>query len=298
MALLDVEAEKLSLDDLRSGVIEQIITSDELFGIMPFIPTDGKAKTYNREATLGTADFVETGDIITEDSATFAKITSKLKRIVGDTDVDEFLEATMSDETDQAATQINKKAKVVGRNFAKKLIQGDETANPEEFDGLLKLCPAGQKFAAATNGAPLEFGFLDQLMDLVKIPGQQVFVMNSRTRRSYINLQRALGGTTPETISIGGRVFDAYRGVPILRNDNVPINETQGTETAATTLTLVTLDEDEGLTGMFSRNAMGIRVVDVGPVQDQDANRWRVKWYAGLVLFSELAIACVEGINN
>ncbi len=298
MALLTVEAEKLSLDDLRAGVIENIITSDELFGIMPFIPTNGKAKTYNREATLGTADFLDTGDAITEDSATFSKETSKLKRIIGDTDVDDFLEETMSDETDQAATQISKKAKVVGRNYANKLVNGDETALPKEFDGLLKLCPAGQKFVVATNGAPLEFNFLDQLMDLVKIPGQKVFVMNSRTVRSYIQLQRALGGTQPETTSIGGMVFDAYRGIPILRNDFVPINETQGTETAATTLTLVTLDEDEGLTGMFAATQMGIRVINVGPVQDKDATRWRVRWYAGLVLFSELAIACAVGINN
>lgn len=298
MALLTAEAEKLSLDDLRSGVVEQIVTSDQLFGILPFIPTNGKARTYNREATLGTADFVDTGDTITEDSATFDKITSKLKRLVGDTDVDDFLEETHSDETDQAATQINKKAKVVGRLYADKLINGDETGTPKEFDGILNLCPAGQKFAVATNGSTLEYNHFDQLIDLVKIPGQRIFVANSRTVRSYIQLQRALGGTTPETVSIGGVVFDAYRGVPILRNDFVPIDQTQGTETAATTLSLVTLDEDEGLVGMFAATAMGISVVEVGKVQDEDATRWRVRWYAGLVLYSELAIACAEGINN
>ncbi len=215
-------------------------------------------------------------------------------------DVDEFLQGTHSDTTDQAGTQIAKKAKVVGRLFADRLITGDETGTPKEFDGILKLCPAGQKFSVATNGAPLSFDFLDQLIDLVKIGQQRAFIMNSRTRRSFIKLARGVGGTTPETLVVEGIVgpVTAYRGIPILRNDFQPINEVQGTETAATTVSLVGMDEDEGLTGLMAQEQMGIEVEDVGPVQDKDARRWRVKWYAGLALHSELALACAVGISD
>lgn len=300
MPLLTVEAQKLSNDNLRAGVIENIITADQLFGLVPFIPVNGRTYRYNREATLGTATFVDTDDTITNDSATFDEITEDLKRLIGDTDVDDFLQRTHSDTTDQASTQIAKKAKTIGRTYADKLINGDESGNPKEFNGLIKLCPAGQSFLVDTNGAPLAFDHLDQLMDLVKIGGQLLFVMNSRTRRAYVNLVRNLNGTQPEAVNMPGIVgpMTAYRGIPILRNDYIPIDQTAGSGTALTTVFLVALDEDEGLAGLVAQAMLGIEVKDVGPVQDKDANRWRLKWYVSLALHSELAMACATGISN
>ncbi|KKN73337.1 hypothetical protein LCGC14_0401500 [marine sediment metagenome] len=300
MALLKVEAQKLSNDMLRAGVIENIITSDEVFSMLPFIPVNGRTYRYTREATLGSASFIDVGDTITESAATFTSVSEDLRRIVGDVDVDEFLQGTHSDATDQAATQISKKAKVVGRTYADRFITGDNGTNPKEFDGLIQLCPAAQSFLVATNGAALSFDFLDQLIDLVKIGGQRVFIMNSRTRRAFINLARGVGGTQPETLVVEGIVgpVTAYRGIAILRNDFVPIDQVAGTETAATTVFLAALDEDEGVAGLMAQSQAGIEVEDVGPVQTEDARRWRVKWYASLALHSELAMACATGVNN
>jgi HK97 family phage major capsid protein len=300
MPLLTVEAQKLSNDQLRAGVLENIITSDELFALLPFLPVNGKAYVYNRENTLGSAAFVDTDDVITEDAATFTKVTALLKRIIGDVDVDNFLEATHSDVTDQASVQIATKSKVVGRSYANKLINGDQTGVPEEFDGIKNLVAASQEFSAGTNGAALSFDHLDLLIDNVKVGQQKAFIMNSRTVRSYVQLVRALGGTNPEHIQLPGvgSPTVAYRGIPILKNDYQPINEVQGTETAATTISLAALDENEGLCGLNSSNAAGIDVINVGPVQNKDATRYRVRWYSGLALHSSLALAQVYGINN
>jgi hypothetical protein len=124
--------------------------------------------------------------------------------------------------------------------------------------------------------------------------------MNSRTLRSYISLVRALGGTHAEQVTLPGigTPFPAYRGVPILRNDYNPINQTQGTELAATTIFLVTVGEEEGLAGLMASSMAGINVVNVGPVENKDANRFRVRWYASLALHSDLALAAAYGINN
>ena len=300
MPLLTVEAQKLSNDQLRQGVLENIITSDELFAVLPFQPVNGKALVYNRENALGSAAFVDTDDTITESAATFTKITSLLKRIVGDVDVDDFLQGTHSDTTDQASVQISTKAKVVGRTYANKLVNGDESGTPKEFDGLLNIVSAGQTLDVATNGAALAYDHLDDLMDKVKIPGQRVFIMNSRTVRAFLGLQRALGGANPEHVQLPGigSPVPSYRGIPILRNDYVPINQTHGTETAATSIFLATLDENEGLSGLMAEFQAGIEVKLVGPVQDKDATRYRVRWYVSLALMSDLALAMAEGINN
>lgn len=228
MALLKTEAEKLSLPDLQAGVIENIITSDDVFALLPFEPMDGKIKLYNRENSLGSAEFYDVSDSLSESAATFTQLSQELKRLIGQVDVDEFLDTTMSDVQSQAAVQIATKSKVVGRTFANAMINGNVAVRAKEFDGMRKISeglPASQKMLAAAAGAALSYDFLDELLDALKIGDNPVFIMNSRTIRSYVKLQRALGGTTPETVSIGGRVFSAYRGRPILKNDYMPVDE-------------------------------------------------------------------------
>lgn len=367
MPLLTVEAEKLSNDMLRQGILENVITSDEVFALLPFLPVSGKAYVYNRENSLGSASFTDTDDTISESAATFTKVTTKLKRCIGDVDVDDFLEGTQSDANDQAAVQISKKAKVVGRTYADKLMNGDETVNAKEFTGLRWLCAASQVIYAGTSaGVALSYAHLDQLMDNVKVGQQRVFVMNSRTLRSYFALCRALGGTDPQHVAIPGITgqVPTYRGIPILKNDYIPVDQsregrslaltsvwtlstvttlgtwrkptvangfvykcttagtthtvepTWGTTEAGTTsegggtvvwtaykaenaqIILAGLDENEGVAGLMAQNQAGIEVKLVGPVQNKDATRWRVRWYCGLALHSELALSIVDGINN
>jgi len=229
MALLKLEAEKLSLPDLQAGVIENIITSDDVFAVLPFEPMDGKIKLYNRELALGSAAFYDVGEAaIGEDAATFTQKTQELKRLIGQVDVDAFLDTTMSDVQSQAAVQISTKSKVVGRTFANAMINGNIVVRTKEFDGMRKIAeglPASQNSLTAAAGAAFAYDYLDWLMDAVKLGANPVFVMNSRTIRSYVKLQRALGGITPETVSVGGRVFAAYRGLPILKNDYMPLDE-------------------------------------------------------------------------
>lgn len=367
MALLQVEAEKLSLPMLQAGVIENVITSDQLFSVVPFEPMDGKSLIYNRENSLGDADFYDVNDTLSESAATFTELTQQLKRIIGTVDVDNFLQGTMSLQNDQTAIQIAKKSKVVGRKFANAMINGNATLNAKEFNGLRALLaglPASQRDVAAAQGAALSYDYLDWMIDAVKIGDNAAFVMNSRTIRSYVKLQRALGGTTPETVSVGGQVFNAYRGRPILKNDWVPTDEdsegtrnsqtsgwaattayvagdkvvavatpngtvlfkcttggtsgasepswdtTPGNTTADGTVTWTTMDstlcsifhvypdEDEGFTGLVSRQNAGMEVVDVGEVEDKDAHRYRVRWYTAVVLKAALALAGVRGVNN
>ena len=229
MALLLAEAEKLSLPQLQQGVIENVVTSDELFAVIPFQPIDGKVFQYDRENSIGTAAFVAVSGTITESAATFTQKEQTLKRILGDVDVDEFLDATMSDQQSQTSVQIGKKAKTVGRKFADAMINGDEDSVAAEFDGLRQLyqdLAASQKSIAGAQGAAFSFDMLDTLIDQNKVgaSGDQAFVMNSRTLRAYVALQRGLGGIVPET-TVNDQVFSSYRGRPILKNDFMPLTE-------------------------------------------------------------------------
>ncbi|WEU67478.1 major capsid protein [Xanthomonas phage JGB6] len=66
MPLLKVEAEKLSHTDLIRGVIEEVIDQEDLFAVLPFVKTEGKAYVYNRENGVVEAEFLDPNDVVPE----------------------------------------------------------------------------------------------------------------------------------------------------------------------------------------------------------------------------------------
>jgi hypothetical protein len=302
MPLLKAEAEKLAENDLVRGVIEEVIDKDELFALLPFTKTDGKAYVYNRETTVVEADFLDPNDTVNEGAAQFAEVVTKLRILAHDVDVDKFLATTMSDANDQVAVQIAAKAKGLARKFRRTLIIGDNATNAKEFDGIQKLCAAnaGQNLVVGANGAALSLSLLDQLLDAVPNGADAIF-MRSGTVRAYRALLRAAGGTTPETIMLAefGRPVLAHNGVPILVNDFIPGDVDQGTATDTCSVYAMRLNEDDGVHGLFGGSGgAGMAVEAIGTVQNKDAWRWRVKWYAGLALKSTKSLARLVGITN
>lgn len=303
------ESAKLALDNLVAGIIENIITINRMYDVLPFDGIDGNSLAYNRENALGDVIMAGVGTTFSgagagKSAATFSKVNSNLTTIMGDAEVNGLIQATRSsDGNDQTAVQIASKAKSAGRKFQDQLINGTGTGN--EFMGLIQLCPTSQKITTGANGAGLSFDLLDQVMDAVTDKDGVVdyLTMHARTLRTYKGLLRALGGASiNEVIELpSGAEVPAYSGVPIFRNDYIPTNQTTGTSSNTTTIFAGTFDDGSrthGIAGLTASNASGIQVVDVGEAEDKDEHIWRVKWYCGLALFSEKGVACVTGITN
>jgi hypothetical protein len=300
MALLRAEAEKLSNNMLVQGLVEEIITVNEMFDILPFAQVNGKAYLYKRENVLPTVTFLDPNDAVTEDAATFTEVMTKLRILAGDVDVDKFLNETMSDTDSQLATQLSLKVKAMARKFQDATVNGDSVADIKSFDGMAKLCVAGQTTPIATNGGALTLTALDQLID--SVPNKPDFlVMRRGTRRAYVALLRAANGNN-------GSMFQhpnfsvpvlQHNGVPILMNDWLPSNEVCGTSGAVTaSVYAVRANEMDGLHGLYGGDSAGIRVENIGTVQNKDAIRTRVKWYCGLALKSTKSLARLSGITN
>lgn len=299
------ESAKLAQDELVAGVIENIITVNRMFDVLPFDSIDGNSLAYNRENALGDVQMAGVGSTITaKAAATFTKVNSNLTTIVGDAEVNGLIQATRSgDGNDQTAVQIASKAKSAGRQYQDLLINGDGTGN--EFVGLINLCANDQKANTGASGAALSFAIMDELLDLVtdKDGSVDYLAMHARTIRSYKALLRSLGGAgVNEVIELpSGAEVPAYSGVPIFRNDYIPTNQTKGAGSNQTTIFAGTLDDGSrthGIAGLTAANAAGIQVVPVGESETKDEYIWRVKWYCGLALFSEKGLACADGITN
>lgn len=315
------ESAKLAQDELIAGVIENVITVNQMFQMLPFDGIDGNALAYNRENALAPVATVGIGDsdgvigatasgtnsterAAAKNAATFTQVTSTLTTILGDAEVNGLIQATRSGSgNDQTAIQIASKAKSAGRKYQDMLINGD--GNNFTFSGLLALCDSGQKASTGTDGRYFDFDVLDEIMDKIVDKDGQVdyFTMPGRTIRSFYARLRALGGTSAMDLydlPNGGQV-PAYRGVPIFRNDYIPVNVTKGSSTNTTYILGGTFDDGSrqyGIAGLTAAEAAGMSVVDVGESEIKDERIWRVKWYAGLALFSLKGLAMADGIRD
>jgi hypothetical protein len=144
---------------------------------------------------------------------------------------------------------------------------------------------------------------MDECMDKVTDKDGEIdyIMMNARTIRSYMALLRALGGAgIGETVTLpSGKTLPAYRGVPIYRNDYIPIDQTQGNVSTATSVIMGTLDDGSmmhGISGLTASGSAGIQVEEAGISETKDETITRVKWYNGLALFSDKGLALMTGI--
>lgn len=302
MALLKAEAEKLSNNDLVRGVIEEVIDREDLFAILPFTKTEGKAYVYNRETTVVEAEFLDPNDTVSEGAATFAEVVTKVRILAHDVDIDKFLAQTMDDVNDQVAIQLAAKAKGLARKFRKTLILGNNGTNPKEFDGVAVLCAAlgaSQNILAGANGAALTLTMLDQLLDAIP-NGADVIMMRPGTIRAFRTLLRAAGGIAPAEMMLKdfGRPMLTHNGVPIIENEFILGDVDQGSATDTCSIYAMRLNEDDGLHGLYAGPNAGMVVEPIGTVQNKDAWRYRVKWYAGLALKSTKSLARLYGITN
>lgn len=292
------ESAKLSQDMLVQGVIENIITVNQFFGVLPFAGIDGNALSYNRENALGDVDVYGVGSTIAaKGAATFTQVTDSLTSIIGDAEVNGLIEATRSNMTSQTATQVGSKAKSAGRKYQDMLINGTGASN--QFSGLASLVTGGQSIAA---GGAMTFELLDELLHKVTDKDGQVdfITMSDRDLRKYRQLLRALGGAgIGEVVTLpDGSQVSGYANTPIFRNQWIPIDGGVGTNES--TVFAGNFDDGSmtvGISGLTASNASGIRVEDVGTSETKDEKITRVKWYCGLANFNSNGLAALTGVT-
>jgi HK97 family phage major capsid protein len=291
MALTLTEATKLSNDVVLQGVIETIVKDSPILQRLPFIDLVGNALTYNRENASPGANWFAVGDTWTEGTPTFTQVTATLKILGGDADVDQYLATTRSNVQDLEAAVVELKAKAVRQEFEDVFINGDGTAN--KFTGVKSGIIAGQTLSMGTNGATLTLTKLDELIDLVKPGRPDIILMSKRSRRTLTGLVRASGAFMETHQTEFGMFQEFYGGIPIGVSDFIPDNETQGTSTNASRIYALKFGEGSvsGLQG-----SGGLHVDKISPLETKDAVRWRIKWYVGLAIFSDLAAAQLNGV--
>jgi len=267
----------------------------KLLQLLPFMEVTGTAVTYNREATMPAAQFYDVGDGWVEATPTFTPVTTALKIMGGDADVDNFLQATYADPNDIEAETIASRAKAVAHLFSDAFFNGDAATNPKAFDGVTKAIPAAQTIAAGANGGALTLDLMDGLIDLVKPGRPDVLLLSKRTRRKLSALRRASGNLLETDVDQFGQRALFYDGIPLVVDEFVSDAQAKGTSGNVTS-SIYALKLGQGA-GVMGLEHGGIQVETVGELETKDATRHRIKWYASVAVFAELGVARLEGIT-
>ena len=254
----------------------------------------GNGLTYNRENASATAAFYDVGDGWAENTPTFTQVTSTLRIMGGDADIDNFLKSTRSDVQDLEAAIVQLKARATQNLFDDTFVNGNESTNAKSFEGVDRLTSGGQSVTMGTNGATLTLDKLDELIDRVKGGKPDMLLMSRRSRRTLNVLARTAGSFLEADRDEFGQMVQFYDGIPIGINDYIADNKTVGTSTDCSTVYAMQFGEG-ALSGLTAPG--GLTVERVGSLETKDATRIRVKWYASIALFNTIKLAKLTGVR-
>ncbi len=295
MPLTLQDAARLTQDMLVRGVIETVVQESAVLRYLPFVEVNGNTLRYEQEVTLGDVDFYAVGATWVESALSVAEKTAKLAILGGDADVDAFLQQTYSDPNDLRALVVAAKAKALAQTFNNTFFNGDTAVNANAFDGVKKLTAGARTMNKGANGATLALDHLDELMDMIKPGMPDALFMSKRTRRKLSSLRRASGSVLETSTDAFGRRVLTYDGIPCEVDDSIADNEVKGTSNDCSSIYAAQFGFQTGVCGLDNG---GIQVQPLGALETKDAWRTRIKWYCGLALFRDIALARLEGVRN
>lgn len=302
MALLLEEANKLSQDQFRAGVIEVFVENSPLLRRLDLLNIRGSAYEYNLEGELPNVAFRGVNESFTESTGVINPQKESLKIAGGDLDVDKFIIETRGVRVRAAHEAL--KLKALSRTLNKYIMDGDETADPREFDGLNRRLTGSQKILAAAGGGPLTTDLMHTLLEAT--PDANALLVGSGGKSLLRKLAENSNQITHDVDQFGFTV-ERFSGVEVIsmgkdaQNDEIlAFDEDPGDAVFDTaSIYALRLGDAEAETDFFGlQSESGMMVRDLGELDDKPVWRTRVEWYFSVVLGSADCAARLYGITN
>lgn len=311
MPLTNAQALLLSNDAFIKGLIENESKRIQMAHLLPFFEIEGDKLTVPRvtSANLGTAVWDAGATAVSDTPAvpTSPNVSFALKLLISSFKNNYTSQYDMSNVNNQETVQIQAAIRRMLYEFWAKYNTGNETANPQEFNGLRQLVTVGQTITAngGAGGQPTLAEF-DTLIGLIKANDGRPHVLYS-SRKGYESWKKAHYAlqTVPNEFE-NLEVPDAQNGIRFVRvpcwdgiwwviDDNVPNDELpSGTNTSVYAIVLGK-DGLHGIVPQGTKESMFrvARSLVSGVAQDVEV----VSWAVGLALQSEVAVARMQKVG-
>lgn len=297
------ESAKYYQNPLQQGIVQLFPANSAVLQYLPFKTIAGNAYSYNIEQTPPNVGFRAVNAEYTADQGVINQLSESLKIGGGLIKVDRALIAMQgANGTDILSEQIAMKVRAMSRRFEAAFIKGDETANPEEFDGLQIRVAGDQLMKAGTNigGDALTLAMLDELIDRLDFT-PTVLLMNKTMRRKVNALMRAAGQATETVSDIFGKQIPSYAGIPIgivgkdaAGDEILAFDEADTTAAAASCTSIYAVY-------MGGDGVCGIQNGPMNPDDQGNSEIWRkvlIEWYCGLTVQHGHSVARLYGLKN
>jgi hypothetical protein len=306
---------RLSQDELISGIYDNIITESELAPWLQFKGHEGNAFLYDRESTLPTAATTTVGATLTDATMTTTQTSRSLAQLYVQVPLNQFALQTKGNVNDQKALHLAKMSKSLGRKIEDLLVTGDPGSNAEEPEGLTSLLIADSRLLMADDGSQpstitgaeteLTADRLDAMIDLVESGKPDFLMMNKTMRRKLTSLARATGsGITLNSAEMFGHQYILYNGIPVVINDYITNSETYEniggwpSSSATTIYACKTGEEKQGWTIVHNGPVLEPDLQDIGIKFDKNERLYRLVVYLNAYLPSKLSCAGLAGIDS
>ena len=298
-----LEAAKLVQDPLKRGVIEIFPRVSPVLERLPFFNVNGQAYKYNIEETMPGIAFRGINESYTADTGVVNPAVEALYIMGGLSKVDRALIKTQGNANNLRAIYDSMKAKAAALTYTLKFFKGDNSNDPNEFDGLEKRLTGGQVIDAGdtAGGDALTLDVLDEMLDAVQGSADVIFC-NQTLRRKISKLARAANQATEPVTDAFGRQLQAYAGTPlaVVEEDKdgnliLPFDEDDSAGDAASCSSIYAcrFGLAEYVSGLQAGN---MDVLDQG--LQGTFLQTLIEWICGLGVFHPKAAARLRGIKN
>ena len=307
-ALSLTEASKLAVangETKRGAIINLYAENSDIMNAMKFDGIQGNAYAWDQEGGLPSTAFRGVNEGYTASAGSFNPQKIALMIGGGDLDVDNFIMKTQGDNVRSRHEAL--KVKSLAQNITDTVVNGDNTSEPREFDGLQTLCIGDQLIAngATSGGDVLSLAKLDELIDSVANPTH--LIMSRAVKRAFIQASRTSTSGVGVNLLVErdelGRPFQTYSDLPILtgypKNKNtaiLPYSEANpgGGSAVGTSIYCVNFGED----GVMGITNGGLQVRDLGELDTAPVWRTRIEWFLSMVMLSPYSAARLWGIKT
>lgn len=304
MALTLTEGEKYSTTEMDRAVIDRLTKDSVVLQRLPFIEILGNSLTYDTITTDSTASYYSVGDTWTESTPSITQATATLKILGKDADIDNFLLATRSNKLDLKGTVLGNAVKVVQTKYIDGFYYGDASTDTKTFNGLHKLLTSTTyntvEEGSGTAASVLNISNWRKAMDLIKGRKPSLMTMTLGMRRSVATYLDSVGDKFPREVNAFGKTVETFDGIEIAPDEHMVATEllaggsySAKTGGASTSIFIMAFDED-AITGIQGPDS--IVTVPLGDLETKDANRWRIKWYCGLMFQDLRASSHLTGV--
>jgi hypothetical protein len=304
MAMTLMEAAKrVSGETKRAAVIEMFAAQSDLLRAFQFEDIPGDALSYSVEHKLPGVGVRGINQGYDESVGVVNPEVERLRIIGGDLDVDKALIKTRGAEI--RSTEEARKIKALSLYTTGRLINGDSTLDPREFDGLRKRLTGPNLFAAnltaPSANSPLSLDALNAAIDHVE--GANALIMSKAMRRKLSTAAQAnLGGHIDIGVDDFGFRVTMYNDIPMLIVDYenlgqriVDFNEA-GPAGGATNTSIYVANIGLGYVQGLQNGSM--ELTDLGELEAKPVLRTRLEWMVGMAVMHPRSAARVWGITN